>query len=140
MGQTLAQPLCLVLMAEAMGHAGRIAEGLHLLGEALTVMAKSERGDLLAEAFRLQGEFLRRQAAPDAIQAEARFQQALTTARRQQAKSWELRAAMSLCRLWQEQGKRTEAYALLAPIYDWFTEGLDTADLQEAKALRETLA
>jgi predicted ATPase len=135
MGQTLARPLCLVLMAEVMGHTGRIAEGLHLLGEALTVMAKSGRGDLLAEAYRLQGEFLRRQAAPDAIQAEACFQQALTIARRQQAKSWELRAAMSLSRLWQQQGKRDEACELLAPIYGWFSEGFDTADLQEAKAL-----
>ncbi len=68
------------------------------------------------------------------------FQQALTIARRQQAKSWELRAAMSLSRLWQQQGKRAEAYELLAPIYDWFTEGFDTADLQEARALLDLLA
>jgi predicted ATPase len=73
-------------------------------------------------------------------QAEACFQQALAIARRQQAKSWEWRAAMSLCCLWQHQGKRAEAYELLAPIYGWFTEGFDTADLQEAKALLETLA
>jgi predicted ATPase len=66
--------------------------------------------------------------------------QALTVARRQQAKSWELRAAMSLSRLWQQQGKRTEAYELLAPVYGWFTEGFDTADLQDARALLETLA
>ena len=65
---------------------------------------------------------------------------ALAVARRQQAKSWELRAAMSLSRLWQQQGKRAEAHALLAPIYGWFTEGFDTADLQEAKALQDTLA
>ena len=138
-GQTLTQPLCLVLMAEAMGQAGRIAEGLHLLDEALTVMAKNGRGDLLGETSRLQGEFLRRRLAPDAIQAEACFQQALTIARRQQAKSWELRAAMSLSRLWQQHGKRADAQALLRPIYDWFTEGFDTADLQEAKALLEEL-
>jgi predicted ATPase len=73
-------------------------------------------------------------------EAEERFQQALTIARRQQAKSLELRAAMSLSRLWQQQGKRAEAYALLAPIYGWFTEGFDTADLQEAKTLLEVLA
>ena len=72
-------------------------------------------------------------------QAEACFQQALAIARRQQAKSWELRAAMSLSRLWQQQGKRAEAHELLAPIYGWFTEGFDTADLQEAKALLEEL-
>jgi predicted ATPase len=87
----------------------------------------------------LQGEFLLRQATPDAPQAEACFQQALAVARHQQAKSWELRAAMSLSRLWQQQGKRAEAVALLAPIYDWFTEGFETADLQEAKALLEAL-
>jgi predicted ATPase len=76
----------------------------------------------------------RRREAP-AVQAQARFQQALAVARRQQAKSWELRAAMSLSRLWQRQSKRAEAYALLAPIYGGFTEGFDAADLQEAKAL-----
>jgi predicted ATPase len=76
---------------------------------------------------------------PDAAQAEVCCQQALAIARRQQAKSLELRAAMSLGRLWQQQGKRAEAHALLAPIYGWFTEGFDTADLQEAKALMEAL-
>jgi len=70
---------------------------------------------------------------------EVCFQQALTIARHQQAKAWELRAAMSLSRLWQQQGKRTEAYELMAPVYGWFTEGFDTADLQEAKALLEEL-
>ena len=73
-------------------------------------------------------------------EAEVCFQQALTIARRQQAKSWELRAAMSLARLWQQQDKRAEARALLAPIYGWFTEGFDTADLQEAKAFLEELS
>ena len=68
------------------------------------------------------------------------FEQALSIARRQQAKSWELRAAMSLSRLWQQQGKRADAYALLEPVYAWFTEGFDTADLQEARALLEVLA
>jgi predicted ATPase len=90
--------------------------------------------------YRLQGEFLLRQAVPDAVQAEACFQQALALARRQQAKSWELRAAMSLSRLWQQQGKRQEAYDLLAPIYHWFTEGFDTADLQDARALLAELS
>jgi predicted ATPase len=73
-------------------------------------------------------------------EGEACFRQALDIARRQQAKSWELRAAMSLARLWQQQGRRAEAQDLLAPIYGWFTEGFDTADLQEAKALLEELA
>jgi predicted ATPase len=83
---------------------------------------------------------LLQQAVPETAQAEACFQQALTIARRQQAKSWELRAAMSLARLWQCQGKRSTAYELLAPIYHWFTEGFDTADLQEAQALLEELS
>jgi predicted ATPase len=140
MGQAVTQPLCLILMAEAMGQAGQVAEGLHLLGEARAVMADGGRGDLLAEAYRLQGKFLLRQVVPDAAQAEASLQQALAIARRQQAKSWELRAAMSLSRLWQQHGKRAEAHELLAPIYGWFTEGFDTADLQEAKVLMEELA
>jgi predicted ATPase len=108
--------------------------------EALVAFEESERGDLLAETHRLQGELLLRQAAPDAVRAQACFQQALAVARRQQAKSWELRAAMSLSRLWQRQNKRAEAYALLDPIYGWFTEGFDTADLQEAKAPLDELA
>src|SRR5262249_16235397 len=85
------------------------------------------------------GELLQRQAVPDAAPAEVCFQQALAIARRQQAKSWELRATTSLARLWQQQGKHTEARELLAPVYHWFTEGFDTADLQEAKALLEAL-
>jgi predicted ATPase/class 3 adenylate cyclase/DNA-binding winged helix-turn-helix (wHTH) protein len=133
------RPFDLVRLAEAMGHAGHVTEGLHLLEEALTAFAASERGDMRAEAYRLQGDLLRRQAVAAAAQVEACFQQALAIARGQQAKSWELRAAMSLSRLWQHQGKRAEAHDLLAPIYGWFTEGFDTADLQEAKALLEDL-
>jgi predicted ATPase len=139
-GQALARPLCLILLAEAAGHADQVDEGLRLLTEALRVLEESGRGDLLAEVYRLQGEFLLCQAAPDAAQAEACFQQALSMARHQQAKSWELRAAMSLSRLWQHQGKGDEARELLAPIYDWFTEGFDTADLRDAKVLLEKLS
>jgi len=91
------------------------------------------------ELHRLHGELLLRQATSNARQAEASFQQALTVACHQQAKSWELRAATSLSCLWQHQGRRTAAYDLLAPVYGWFTEGFDTADLQEAKALLEAL-
>jgi predicted ATPase len=138
-GQMLAQPRGLVLLAEATGHTGQVAEGLRLLAEALAALEASGQGDLLAEAYRLKGEFLLRQARPDASQAEACFQQALAVARHQQAKSWELRVALSLSWLWQRQGKRTEARELLAPIYGWFTEGFDTADLQEAKALLTAL-
>ena len=134
-GQRVSQPLCLVLLAEAVEHVGQVEEGLCLLAETLTAFEASKRNDMLTEAYRLQGEFLLRQAIPNATQAETCFQQALGIARRQQAKSWELRAATSLARLWQRQRKRAEAHALLAPIYGWFTEGFDTADLQEAKAL-----
>jgi predicted ATPase len=139
-GQIQARPLLLLLLAEAAGHVGQVAEGQRLLAEALAAFETSGRGDLLAEAQRLQGEFLLRQATPDVVQAEICFHQAFDVARRQQAKSWELRTAMSLARLWQHQGKPAEAHALLAPIYAWFSEGFDTADLQEAKALLEELA
>ena len=93
----------------------------------------------VAELYRLKGALLLQQAVPDASEAERWFQQALGLARSQQAKAWELRAAMSLARLWQQQGKCIEARALLAPVYGWFTEGFDTADLQDAKALLEEL-
>jgi predicted ATPase len=139
-GNIIAQPLCRVMCAEAAGHVWQVQDGLRLLAAARTGLEANGQGDLLAEVYRLQGEFLLRQATSDAAQAEACFQQALDVARRQQAKSWELRAAMSLSRLWQSQGKRAEARELLAPIYGWFTEGFDTADLQEAKALLEELA
>jgi predicted ATPase len=92
-----------------------------------------------AELYRLQGDLLLDQTVPDAQYAEACFGQALATARRQQAKALELRAAMSLARLWQRQGKRADACRMLAEVYDWFTEGFDTADLQEAKALLDAL-
>jgi class 3 adenylate cyclase/predicted ATPase/tRNA A37 threonylcarbamoyladenosine biosynthesis protein TsaE len=136
-GQTLARPFCLVVLAEVAVQVGQIEEGLRLVAEALAAFEQSGRGDLLAEAYRLQGVLLLHRGAAEAVHAEACFQQALTIARRQQAKSWELRAATSLARLWQQQGKRAEARALLAPLCDWFTEGFDTADLQDARALLE---
>jgi predicted ATPase len=130
----------LALLAEAYGGSGKVETGLRLLAEALVVMDQTgERCDE-ADLYRLKGELLLRQAVPDTPQAEACFRQALAVARRQDAKSVERRAAMSLGRLWQQQGKRDEAKQLLAPIYGWFTEGFDTADLQEAKALLEGLA
>jgi predicted ATPase/DNA-binding winged helix-turn-helix (wHTH) protein len=140
LGQKLAQPFCQVPLAAALRHTGQAEAGRRLLAEALAAFEASGQGDLLAEAYRLQGVLLLQQAVPEPARAEACFQQALTIARRQQAKSWELRAAMSLSRLWQCQGKRSAAYELLAPIYHWFTEGFDTADLQEARALLEALS
>jgi predicted ATPase/class 3 adenylate cyclase len=124
-------------LGEAYGRIGQAEEGLRLLAEALAMVDKDPWYE--AEMHRIKGELLLQQPVPDAPQAEACFQQALTVARRQQAKSYELRTAMSLSRLWQQQGKRAEARALLTPIYTWFTEGFDTPDLQEAKAFLEDL-
>jgi predicted ATPase len=93
-----------------------------------------------AELYRLKGEVLLVRTGEYHVEAETCFRQAVDVARRQQAKSAELRAAMSLCRLWQQQGKRDEARQLLVEIYAWFTEGFDTADLQEANALIEELS
>ena len=93
-----------------------------------------------AEVNRIAGEIALKSPEPDAAKAEAYFERALAVARQQQAKSWELRAAMSMARLWRDQGKRDEARDLLAPVYGWFTEGFDTLDLKEAKALLEQLA
>jgi predicted ATPase len=90
--------------------------------------------------YRLKGELLLKQANPSEPEAEGCFYHALDIARRQQAKSFELRATMSLARLWHSQGKRAEARQLLAPVYDWFTEGFDTADLYDARALLAELA
>ena len=93
-----------------------------------------------AEVKRVAGEIALKSPEPDLTEAEAYFEHALTLARQQQAKSWELRAAMSLARLWRDQGKVQQARELLAPVYGWFTEGFDTRDLKEAKALLEELA
>ena len=128
------------LLAEAYGKAGQRNEGLTALTEALAVVEKNGECYYEAELYRLKGVLLLGQTVPDACQAEACFQQALDIARRQQARSWELRAALSLSRLWQRQGKRAAAYDVLAPVYGWFTEGFDTPDLQDAKTLLEELA
>jgi predicted ATPase len=119
---------------------GQTAAGLEALAEALTTLPTSAVRWWEAELYRLRGALLLQSAVAQSGEAEACFQQAITVACSQQAKSLELRAAMSLARLWQQQDKQTKAQALLAPIYEWFTEGFDTADLQEAKALLEALA
>jgi len=110
-----------------------------VLAEAHILVEQHEERWWEAEISRLRGVVLLRQTGTPQAEAEAWLQRALDVARRQQAKSLELRAAMSLARLWQQQGKRQEAYDLLTPIYHWFTEGFDTADLQEAKALLDAL-
>jgi predicted ATPase len=112
---------------------------MHLLAEALAMVDTTGERHTEAELHRLKGELLLVQPTDHTTEAEVCFQQALDIARRQQAKSWELQAAMSLSRLWQHQGKRQEAHDLLTEVYSWFTEGFDTADLQEAKTLLEGL-
>ena len=139
-GGEVRRPLFLALLAEAYGVLGQIEEGLHVLAEALAAVEHTGGRFYEAELNRLKGELLLRQAPPDEDQAETCFRQALDVAHFQQAKALELRAAMSLSRLWRQQGKRAEAHELLAPIYDWFTEGFDTADLQEARTLLAELS
>ena len=138
-GAEVRRPYFLALLAETYGKTGQPSQGLSVLTEALTMVDKTAEGWWAAELHRLKGELLLRQASPTE-EVEGCFRQALEIARPQQAKSLELRAAMSLSRLWQQQGKRAAAHELLAPIYGWFTEGFDTADLQEAKALLEELS
>jgi predicted ATPase/class 3 adenylate cyclase len=145
------RPYNLALLAEASAQSGQTTEGLEALAEALALLATSGVRWWEAELHRLKGELLLQSGVqspesnhaarrmPHAAEAEASFQQALDIARRQEAKALELRAAMSLSRLWQRQGKRQEAHDLLAPLYGWFTEGFDTADLRDAKALLEKL-
>jgi predicted ATPase len=137
-GAELTWPWWLATLAEACGKAGQLDEGLRAVEEALAAVQRNEEGHYEAEVYRLKGELL--QETPTHQEAaEAQFQQALAVSRRWQAKSWELRAATSLSRLWQQQGKRQAAHDLLTPIYGWFTEGFDTADLQEARALLAAL-
>ena len=110
------------------------------VGEAMTTIETTKERWFEAEANRLAGEISLKSPEPATAIAETYFERALSIARQQQAKSWELRAAMSMARLWRDQGKRDEARELLAPVYGWFTEGFDTLDLKEAKALLDELA
>ena len=138
-GAETGQPFFLTWLAAAYIQGGHIEEGLAALAEAFVRADKTGEHCYEVEQHRLKGELLLRQTIPDAHQAQACFQQALTIARRQQAKSLELRAAISLARLWQNQGQRKAAHDLLTPIYGWFTEGFGTPDLHEAQALLEDL-
>jgi predicted ATPase len=130
-------PWFYTILAEAQGQLGKIDDALAGLEEALQWVQRNDEHLYEAEAHRIRGELLFKQHDPAA--AETCFQQALTVARNQQAKSWELRAAMSMARMWLQQNRTDEARQLLAPVYDWFTEGFDTADLIEAKALLDQL-
>jgi predicted ATPase len=146
-GAEFQRPYLLALLVEASGLLGQPESGLAALEEALTLMEQTGERYYEAELHRQRGELLLlraershpSQASHDQHDAETCFRHALDVARRQEAKALELRAAVSLSRLWQRQGKRDDARALLAPVYGWFTEGFDTADLQEVKALLEEL-
>ena len=128
----------LAALAEGYAKAGQPEQGLDALAEAFSLVTQTGERYYLAELHRLQGELLLMQG--DETEAEASFHKAIEIARRQQAKSWELRATASLSRLWQRLGKREEARQMLAEIYGWFTEGFDTPDLKEAKVLLEELS
>jgi len=143
-GAELGRPYLLALLTEAYGKVGQTGRGLNIVAEALETVNKTEEREYEAELYRLKGELSlksKAQGLKSKIEAEAEtyFRKAIHIACRQQAKSWELRAATSLARLWQQQGKRQEAQDLLAPVYHWFTEGFDTADLKDAKALLDEL-
>jgi predicted ATPase len=127
----------LILLAEACGKLGRTMEGLNYLTEAGKIIETASERYNEAELHRVRGDLLN--TIGDHANAERSYQQAIAVAKGQSAKIFELRAATSLASLWRNQGKRTEALDLLAPIYGWFTEGFDTLDLKEAKALLEQL-
>jgi predicted ATPase len=139
-GTTMFQPLNLLCLAHAHAELGQFDEAWRRIGEAITTLETTKEKLLEAEIYRTAGEIALRPSEPNAVQAEVYFGSALKVARQQQAKSWELRAAMSMARLWRSQGKQQQARELLASAYGWFTEGFDTRDLKEAKALLDTLA
>ena len=127
-------------LARAHAELGQFEEAWRCIGETMTAAETTKQTLWEAEIHRTAGEIELMSPEPDASKAEACFERALSVARAQQAKSWELRTAMSMARLWRDQGKRDRARELLAPVYGWFTEGFDTLDLKEAKALFDELA
>ena len=139
-GARALEPYYLAVLAEAHRKTGLANEGLSVVTEALDAGHRTGERAREAELYRLKGELLLALSAENHGEAEAYFRQALEVAHRQSAKAWELRAVMSLSRLWQHQGKKEEARRMLAEIYNWFTEGFDTADLQDAKVLLEELS
>jgi predicted ATPase len=127
-------------LARAYAELGQFDDAWRFIGEAITAVETTKERRWEAEINRTAGEIALTSPERDTVKAQAYFERALAVARQQQAKSWELRAAMSLARLWRDQGKVKQARELLAPVYGWFTEGFDTRDLKEAKALLEQLA
>jgi class 3 adenylate cyclase/predicted ATPase len=139
-GATLSRPHFVTLLAEALAQDDKSGEALSLLDEQITTVGKAGELWYAAELHRRRGELLLKGSAPDFAGAEAEFLQAIDIARGQSAKLWELRAAVSLARLWRDRGRNTDAHHLLRPIYAWFTEGFDSADLKAAKVLLEELS
>ena len=130
----------LALLAEVYGQTGQADQGLNALAEALELVEKTDERWWESEVHRLKGVLLISRPARDMVVAEECFTRSIAVAQRQSAKSLELRAAMSLARLWRDQSRAAKARDLLAPIYGWFTEGFDTPDLKDAKALLGELA
>jgi predicted ATPase len=133
-------PMCFSHLALAHAELGRYEEAQRYVREAIADLGVRQERWYEAEVFRIAGDLCLVSPSCDLRKAEGHYEYALAVARQQQAKSWELRAAMSLTRLWRSQGKVQQARELLAPVYGWFTEGFDTRDLKEAKALLEQLA
>jgi predicted ATPase len=132
-------PLWLSSLTRAYAELGQFDDARRCIGEAMRAIETTKEKWCEAGIYRIAGEIALLSPEPDAAKAEAYFERALAVARAQQAKSWELHAAMSMARLWRDQGKRDEARDLLAPVYNWFTEGFNTLDLKEAKALLDEL-
>jgi predicted ATPase len=139
-GSTLWMPLHLSYLARAYAELGQFDNALRCTGEGITAAETAKERWHEADIHRIAGEITLLSQRPSAANAEAYFERALSVARAQQAKSWELRAAMSMARMWRDQGKHQQARDLLAPVYGWFTEGFDTLDLKQAKVLLDALA
>jgi len=139
-GPTFWTPWYLSNLAGAHAQLGEVNEAGRVIDEAMITLKTAKENWCEAEVCRLAGEIALKSSEPDVAKAETYFQRALAVARKQQAKSWELRAAMSTARLWRDQGEQQQACELLAPVCGWFSEGFDTLDLKEAKALLKSLA
>jgi class 3 adenylate cyclase/predicted ATPase len=139
-GTTMWMPMWLSYLTRAKAEIGQFDDVMRCIGEAMTAVETTKERWYEAEVNRIAGEIAMLLPEPDVAKAEAYFEHAFAVARKQQARSWELRAAMSMARLWHDQGRRQQARDLLAPVYGWFTEGFDTLDLKEAKALLDALA
>jgi predicted ATPase len=139
-GANFLAPLDLSVLASTHAALGEFDDARRCIDEAMSTIETNKEKWFEAEVNLIAGEIALKSPDADAVKAETYFERALAVARQQQAKSWELRAAMSLARLWRDQGKVQEARELLAPVYGWFTEGFDTRDLKEAKALLEELS